>query len=117
MPLENQELWSSIQQLNKQLDDVIDRYGAAGEALAIAEHNYQVALRKAALEEKNAGVAVTFINGFLRGKDEIAELREVRDIAEAKHDTLGEKINSIKLQIRILDSQYSREWSDRPDNY
>lgn len=44
------------------------------------------------------------------GIPSIAELRFKRDCAETIYKANQESINSIKLQIRILESQIEREW-------
>jgi hypothetical protein len=110
-------LISEMERLSGTLDTTIDSFEQAGFDLAEAEANYMKLLNKRALEEKAKGTPSTFISSFLKGEDEIAELRLKRDIAEAKKNTLNEKINSIKLQLRIIDSQATREWSTRQDNY
>lgn len=107
----------TLEDLISTLDDDIDAYQDAGIKLAEAESAYNVLLRQKALIEKDQGVSVTFIDKFLRGDPEIAQKRKQRDIAEAWHDTLKEKINSTKLQIRVVESQIEREWTTRPSDY
>lgn len=111
------DLLTTIEQLNSTLDESIDKFLQAGIALADAESDYSILLRQKALVEKDNGVSVTFIDKFLRGDTEIAEKRRIRDIAEAKRDTLQEKINALKLQIRIVEAQAEREWSARSSDY
>ena len=67
--------------------------------------------RKKALVEMASGMKITFISQFLVGDEEIAEKRFKRDCAETKYRTLGEKINALKLQLRLNDSATVREWS------
>ncbi len=110
-------LISEMERLTGQLDKTIDAFEQAGIELAEAEASYNKLLNKRALEERAHGTPVTFISQFLKGENEIAELRLKRDISESKKNTLNEKINSIKLQLRIIDAQATREWSTRPDNY
>ncbi len=110
-------LINEMERLTKLLDETIDRFESAGEQLAVDEANYNKLLNKRALEERAHGTPVTFISQFLKGENEIASLRLKRDISESKKNTLNEKINSIKLQLRIIDAQATREWSTRPDNY
>ena len=56
-------------------------------------------------------MAVTLINQIVYGIPEVAQKRFNRDIAETMHQTAIENIQSIKLQIRILESQLQREWT------
>ena len=107
----------TIEELTKDLDETIELFNSSDIALAEAERKYQVTIRQKALLEKSEGVSVTFIDKFLRGDEEIAELRKQRDICEAWRDTYQEKINSIKLQIRILNAQADREWTTRSGDY
>lgn len=58
------------------------------------------------------GVPVTLIQQVIYGYEEIANLRFQRDVAEVKYKSNQEFINTIKLQIRILESQLSREYGN-----
>ena len=51
---------------------------------------------------------MTLIDKVVYG--DCADKRLKRDIAETMYKTAQENINSIKLQIRILDNQIAREW-------
>jgi hypothetical protein len=55
---------------------------------------------------------VTLINQIIYGVPEVAKKRFERDIAETMYNTAQEKINTLKLQIRILESQIQREWGN-----
>lgn len=107
----------TLEDLFSTLDEDLDAYDDAGRQLAEAESAYNILLRQKALAEKDAGVSVTFIDKFLKGDPEIAQKRKQRDIAEAWRDTLKEKIQSVKLQIRIIESQVEREWNSRQGGY
>lgn len=85
-----------------------------GQELAEAERDYKITLRQEALklrQEKN--MAVTLINQIIYGIPQVAEKRFKRDIAEAMYNTNQEYINTLKLQIRVLESQLSREWGQK----
>ena len=45
------------------------------------------------------------------GIPKVAEARFERDVAEAVYRANQEAINSLKLQLRLMDAQLSREWS------
>jgi hypothetical protein len=60
-------------------------------------------------------MAVTLINQIVYGIPEVAKKRCNRDIAQTMYTVAQENINSIKLQIRILESQVNREWSNNID--
>ena len=54
---------------------------------------------------------VTLIQQVVYGVPEVAQKRFDRDIAEAIYKANQEAINSIKLQIRVIENQISREFS------
>ena len=100
--------------LNKQqeLDISIKQLRKTGTAYAQAEKDYKVALRTEALKLRNEqDMAVTLINQIIYGVPKIADLRFKRDVAQAVHKANLEAINSIKLQLRLLNDQVSREFS------
>ena len=94
------------------LDAAIKQLGIRGKAYAQAEHDYRVAMRKKILDERAKGTPVTIISDLCRGDPEVAKLRLERDIALTVYESAQEAIQSIKLQIRILDNQVSREWGN-----
>ena len=104
------ELIQEISQKNNELNISVKSLRVSGSAYAKAEHDYKIACSKKALELKGEGMAVTLIDKVIYGIPEIAKLRFERDCAEVVYKANQEAINSIKLQIRILDSQISREW-------
>lgn len=53
---------------------------------------------------------MTIISDICRGSTQIAGLRFERDCAEVVYKSAMEAINSMKLQIRLMDSQLGREW-------
>jgi hypothetical protein len=55
-------------------------------------------------------MAIGMIDKVCYGIPSVAEARFKRDVAEAVYKANQEAINSIKLQIRILNDQLDREW-------
>ena len=104
------DLINQVGTLNKQLTASIGQLKNNGIALAEAERDYKVKLHTEALKMRENGVAVGMIDLTIHGAKEVAELRFKRDVAKTIYDTNLERINATKLQIRILDSQISREW-------
>lgn len=105
------DLWSEIQSKTKQLDYSVKELRKSGTAYAEAERAYKIKLREACLRLKGEGMAIGMISLTCYGVPEIAELRFRRDVAETVYKANQEAINSIKLQLRLLDNQVSREWS------
>lgn len=83
-----------------------------GKKLAEAERDYKIAVNKKALELKDNGMPVTLIQLVIYGYPEIARLRFERDSAEVLYNANQEALNVAKLQLRILQDQYDKEWSN-----
>ena len=92
------------------LDAAVKQLGIRGKAYAQAEREYKVALAQKILQEREKGTPVTIISDICKGDSEIARLRFERDCAEVVYKSAMEAIQSIKLQIRIMDAQIEREW-------
>lgn len=92
------------------LDAAVKQLSVRGRAYAQAERDYKVALAQRILAEREKGTPVTIISDICKGDTEIARLRFERDCAEVVYKSALEAIQSIKLQIRVLDAQVSREW-------
>lgn len=105
------DLWSEIQSKTKQLDYSVKELRKSGTAYAEAEKAYKIKLRETALRLRSQDMAVGMISMTVYGVPEVAELRFQRDVAEAVYKANLEAINSIKLQLRLLDAQISREWT------
>lgn len=108
-----QDLYMELNEKVKSLDFALAEYRKRGIAHANARKEYQVALSKEIVSQRLAGLPVTIIADVCKGKEEIAELRYGRDVAESLHKSAGEAINAMKLQIRIIEGQIEREWGRR----
>jgi len=106
------DLYQEIQQKTNELDTSVRQLRVSGTAFAQAERDYKVELRKEALKLRaEKDMPVTLIQQVVYGIEIVAELRFKRDIAEAVYQANQESINSIKLQLRLLESQLNREYS------
>ena len=106
------DLISELSSKVKLLDTAVRELGKRGQKYAQTERDYKVRLSQQILVERDKGMPVTIISDICRGNNEIAKLRFERDVAEVTYKAAQEAINSYKLQIRILDSQISREWGN-----
>ncbi len=93
------------------LDKAIDTLANNGYDLAAKERDYKIAINKKALELRAEDTPVTLINTIIYGYEDIAKLRFDRDTAQVKYNANNEYINTLKLQIRILENQLSREYA------
>jgi hypothetical protein len=103
-------LWTELEEKRKLLDKAINDLASNGYDLAAKERDYKIAINKKALELRADDTPVTLINTIIYGYDDIAKLRFDRDVAEVKYNSNLEYINTIKLQIRILENQLQREY-------
>lgn len=93
------------------LEPAIRRLAKEGEAYAAAERDYKIRLRQEALKLRHADMAIGMIDKTIYGIPEVADLKYERDFRESQYRTALEYINTVKLQIRVLQSQIEKEWS------
>ena len=105
------DLYLEIQQKTKELEVAIKYLRKSGSAYAKAEQDYKILLRTEALKLRDQGTAVGMIDKTVYGIPTVANARFLRDCALTVYEANKESINSLKLQLRLLDAQLSREWS------
>ena len=106
------ELWQEIMDLNDLLSKAISELKERGRNYAIAYKNYRVLLAQELLRLRADGMPSTIAYDVARGKEEIASSKEQEIITESLYESCKEAINAYKLQIRILENQYQREWGE-----
>ena len=104
------DLLTTLQAKTKQLDASIKQLRTSGTEYAIAERDYKILLRQECLKLRDGGMAIGMIDKTAYGIPAVAEARFKRDVAEAVYKANLEAINSLKLQLRLLDAQITREW-------
>lgn len=104
------DLYTELQQKTKQLDLCIKELRHSGTAFAEAEREYKVLLRTECLKLRDGGMAIGMIDKTCYGIPSVAEARFKRDVAETTYKANLEAINSIKLQMRLIEAQIEREW-------
>lgn len=107
-----------MQELYEQLDELTDQLMAELEVCKTSacqyaenEAEYRKALRLAILDERRKGTPVTITSDLCRGREDIAELKKLRDCSEAIYKASQEAINVYKLRIRMVDAQITRIWN------
>lgn len=103
------DLYQEMQSKINDLDVSVKMLRRTGEDYATAYTNYRIALSKELIRLKDNGMPVTIAYDVARGKQEIAKLKFEEILKEAIYKANQESINALKLQIRILESQISRE--------
>ena len=105
------ELYEELKEKTRQLDVSVKQLRTSGTAFAQAERDYKVLLRTESLKLRDDGMAIGMIDKVCYGIPSVAEARFKRDVAQAVYTANQEAINSLKLQIRLIDAQINREWS------
>ena len=106
------DLMNELNQKLKELNVSIKKLRETGTDYAEKEKDYKIALREEALKLRaEKGMPVTLIQQVVYGVPEVAKKRFDRDVAEAVYKANLEAINSIKLQIRIIENQLNREFN------
>lgn len=108
------DLYSELQTKTNQLDMSIKQLRKSGTDYAQAEKDYKVLLRSECLKLRDSGMAIGMIDKTCYGIPSVAEARFKRDVAEAVYKANLEAINSIKLQMRLIEGQLNREWGNPP---
>ena len=105
------DLYNDLMALTERLNTSVKALRKYGQELAECEKNYKVTLRQEALKLRTEkDMAVTLINQIVYGIPEVADKRFKRDVAQTMYSVALENINSIKLQMRILENQLQREY-------
>lgn len=104
------DLYNELQNKTKQLDISIKSLRKTGTEFAQAEYNYKIKIAEKAFEMKDSNIPITLINLTIYGIPEIARLRLDRTIKEVIYNANQESINSIKLQMRLIEGQLNREF-------
>lgn len=106
------DIYNDLQYKIKELTASIDELRTSGTKYAEAERDYKVLLRQECLKLRDDGMAIGMIDKTCYGIPSVAEARFKRDVAETIYKANLELINSIKLQMRILENQSQREWGN-----
>lgn len=105
------DLYNDLMAKTKQLEVSIKALRQNGTNYAQAEKDYKVLLRTECLKLRDEGMAIGIIDKTCYGIPSVAEARFKRDVAEAVYKANLEAINSIKLQMRLIESQLNREYN------
>lgn len=104
------DLWQELRSKSQQLETSIKSLRRTGAEYAQAERDYKVLLRQECLKLRDDGMAIGLIDKTCYGIPSVAEARFKRDVSEAVYKANQEAINSLKLQLRLIDSQINRDW-------
>ena len=105
------DLFNELSRLSRELTISIKSLRKTGQDYAKAYTDYRIALAKELTILKSEGYAITLAGDIARGKPEIAKLKFQEIAKEAIYLANKESINSIKLQMKIIQEQINREYS------
>lgn len=106
------DLFNELQEKTKKLDNAIRLLKKTGSDYAKAYTEYRMALAKELVILKNDGYAITLAGDIARGKPEIAHLKFKEISCEAIYKANLESINATKLEIKIIQEQINKEWTN-----
>lgn len=106
------DLYREIMKSLEELDITISTLSKAGQDYGNAFTNYRIALSEELVKLKQEGYAISLAENIARGKPNIAKLKYEEIYKEAIYKANLEKINAIKLRIKVLTNQYDKEWGN-----
>lgn len=104
------DLYNELESKIQELEISIRSLRKTGNNYAEAERDYKILLRQEVLKLRDEGQAIGVITLTCYGIPSVAEARFKRDVAETVYKANLEAINSIKLQLRLLENQIQREY-------
>lgn len=110
------DLYNQINNLCISLNQSVKELSTTGREYATAYQQYRMLLAKELLRLKTDGMPVTIAYDIARGKEEVATAKFEELSKEALYRANLENINSLKLQIKVLENQYDKEWGNQYDN-
>ena len=106
------DLLNQIMELSQKLDRTLHNIPKVSRDYAEAQRNYRTLLAETVLRLEDEGRPVTNLQIIARGRKDVARAKVQEITSEALYKATLEAINVYKLQIRLLESQREREWSN-----
>ena len=106
-----QDLFAERKAIIEELTKETEVMRNSGCQYAHNKRDYRKAVRVETLREIMEGTKVTVISDLVRGISHVADLQDARDCSEAMYKSSQEKINVLKLRLRIVEDDINREWN------
>lgn len=106
------DLYLELKNKIQQLELSVKSLRTNGTVYADSERDYKILLRQECLKLRDEGMAIGMIDKTCYGIPSVAEARHKRDVAKTIYEANQEAINSIKLQMRLIESQLNREYEN-----
>ena len=104
-----QEIVRNLFTSMEKLRQTIDKRYKVSEQRATAEYQYRTELGRQMAKAKAEGMANTALYDYCRGLEEVAKLREARDILVAQEEFLTELIFYYRTSIRVYEGEAAAE--------
>lgn len=102
-------------ELNAKLDQLsasLKKLRQTGSEYAKTERDYKILLRQEVLKLRNEGEAIGVIQLTCYGIPSVAEARFKRDVAKTIYEANKEAINTLKIEIKLIQAQIEKEWAN-----
>lgn len=106
------DLMNELEELQNKLNISVKQLRKSGNNYAEAYTSYRIALAQELLRLKDNNTPATLCSDLARGNINVARKKFDEISKEAIYKANLESINSLKLQIRLIEKQLEREWSD-----
>lgn len=106
------DLVNELQDKIRQLEMSLRELRKSGTNYAKAERDYKILLRQECLKLRDEGMAIGMIDKTCYGIPSVAEARFNRDVAKTVYEANIEAINTLKLQLRLIENQIGREYGN-----
>ena len=105
------DLFRELEAKQDKLNVSVKKLRETGSDYAKAERDYKILLRQEVLKLRNEGEAIGVIQLTCYGIPSVAKARFERDVARAIYEANKEAINTLKIEIKLINSQLEKEWS------
>ena len=107
-----QDLMTELDSMKEELHRSMKLLRKNGEVLAVKERDYQLIKAKTWRVLKAEGWTSTDLASTIKGQPEVAQAMFERDNAKVMYESNQEHINVVKLEMRVIENQIAREWSN-----
>lgn len=113
--MSGQDLYLILGNLTDELRTQVSRLEENGKSYANAYTNYRIAVAKKLLELRASGYPVTICSDLARGDMIVAKAKLEELTTETIYKANLERINAIKLEIKVIQNQIDKEFGFQDD--
>lgn len=103
-------MWDEIQQAQSDLDLALSKARERGQKMVVAEAHYYSVKDKRVRELMDEGYSASAIAMMIKGEPEVNEAMSEYHDYQVLYRNACEAINVFKLNLKLLENQYEREW-------